>query len=353
MGIIPEAPSFGTQLARGLGAGVSSGLDTATQLSLSAMLERAKIAQRQKLIQSIEDSNDFSKFGANSDHAVNEGDTAAKLQGTEDSFAKAKKYAAAGEHELARLETEKAKVNEKRSIAREQREFLPKEEYIKHAAKQNTTYLDEISQVERDMPNTEFSLAMVEDALGDAGKWSAAKDWLADHTKFAGFKSSSGAELDSAIKNYFLGDLSSIKGGRINQFLEKQVRDAYPKAGQDPISNQKILLGMRLKEKINNLKIEKTRELEEHFLQKDGYLPAGFKSMVNKSIKPAVEKIEKDAINTLHAMSKIEQDRDKIFRSYLSPGETLMMDPEGNPFAVKKSEVSMYREQGYIPLGKK
>ena len=125
------------------------------------------------------------------------------------------------------------------------------------------------------------------------------------------------------------------------------------KAGQDPISNQKILVGMKMKAAINRLKIEKTRELENSFIKKQGYLPPGFESMVNKAIKPEVNKIEKNSIDTLHNMSKIESVRDKIFRSYLNPGEILMMDGEGNPFAVKKKEVSLYKEQGYIPLGEK
>jgi hypothetical protein len=52
-------------------------------------------------------------------------------------------------------------------------------------------------------------------------------------------------------------------------------------------------------------------------------------------------------------MSKIEETRDKIFRGNLKAGEVLMMDDQGQPFAVPKKEVSAYREQGYIPLGEK
>ena len=160
----------------------------------------------------------------------------------EDPFAEAERAAAVGLPEYARIATEKGKIAEKRKMAREEREFLPKKEYIEHAAKQNTQYLDKIKQISDDLPNTQFSLAMIEDALGDADKWAAAKDWMGNRTGFPGFRSAAGVELDSAVKNYFLGDLSSIKGGRPNIFLEKQIRDAYMKAGQDPISNQKILL---------------------------------------------------------------------------------------------------------------
>lgn len=351
----PQRPSFGTELARGLGAGFGEGISRTTDLAEKFAIEKYKTLQRNKLISSIEGGSS-GIGGSTVGSAVSpEDEIARKLQGAsiEDPFRKAKLYAAAGEDQLARLETERAKIAEKKSMAQEEREFLPKKEYIQHSAKENTDYLNEVSQIEKDRPTTEFALGMMEDSLGDAGKWNAAKDWLADHTGFKGFRSAAGTELDSAIKQYFLGDLTSIKGGRANQFLEKQIRDAYPSAGQDPIANQKILLGMRLKEKINSLKIDKTRELEDKYIEKQGYLPSNFKSEVNKNLKSDAEKIEKDAINTLHNISKIQESRDKIFRAYLNPGETLMMDPEGNPFAVKNSEVPLYRNQGYIPMGKK
>ena len=233
-----------------------------------------------------------------------------------------------------------------------EREFIPKKEYIKHAAKENADFLDEVSQVEKDLPNTEFALASITDSLGNANKWAALRDQLAEHTGFEGFRSAAGAELDSAIKNYFLGDLSSIKGGRANVFLEKQIRDAYPKAGRDPIANQKVTIGMQMKEKINRLLVERTREMEKEELKQE-FLSPGFKSRVRNSLKKDVEQIEKKAIDTMHHMTTIESSRDKIFRKYVKPGEVLMMDEQGQPFAVPKKEVQSYKDQGYIDLGEK
>lgn len=251
--------------------------------------------------------------------------------------------------ELRRQQDRELKIADEES----KRSFIPQEEYIKHAAKENAEFLNEVSQVEKDLPNTEYALAGIEDALGNANKWANFRDNIAERTGFEGARSAAGAELDSFIKNYFLGDLSSIKGGRANVFLEKQIRDAYPKAGRDPIANQKVAVGMHMKEKINRLLVEKTREMEEQEIAEHNYLRPGFKSRVRKAIKEEVSKIEKSSIDTLHHMSKIEENRDKIFRAYLKPGDVLMMDPEGQPYAVPKKEVSMYREQGYIPMGEK
>ena len=81
--------------------------------------------------------------------------------------------------------------------------------------KSNFDFLKSIKKIENDIPNTEYSLSMIEDALGDANKWAAAKDWLAEKSGFVGFRSAPGAELDSAIKTHFLSDLASIQRRKI------------------------------------------------------------------------------------------------------------------------------------------
>jgi len=250
-------------------------------------------------------------------------------------------------------EGEFAKSEYQRLLKEKEVQNIPRQEYYKHAATQNAAFLDRISQIERDRPNTEFALAGIEDALGDAGKWSAFQDTIADRTGYEGARSAAGAELDSFIKNYFLGDLSSIKGGRPNVFIEKQLRDAYPKAGRDPVANAKTVVGMRMKEDINKAYVDRSRELEEFYVNKQGSLPSNFEAIVNKSLKDQVESIEKQAIDILHHMSSIEKQRDTIYRKYLKPGEILMMDSSGQPFAVPQKEESAYKEQGYFSLGKK
>lgn len=241
----------------------------------------------------------------------------------------------------------------KQSEAEKNTTNIPQQEYYKHAAKENAAFLDEVGNIEKDLPNTSLALAGIEDALGSADKWAAARDIIADKTGFEGARSASGAELDSFIKNYFLGDLTSIKGGRPNVFIEKQIRDAYPKAGRDPIANQKVALGMKMKEELNRLLVDETRGLEKTYIENQDFLPPNFKAKVRESIKGKATEIEKKYIDTLHHISKIEEQRDKIFRKYVKPGEVLMMDEEGNPFAVPKKEVNDYKARNFIPLGEK
>ncbi len=255
--------------------------------------------------------------------------------------------------EKQKLDLNREKFEFQKQESGEKTTKIPQQEYYKHAAKENSDFITDIGVIEKDLPNTSLALAGIEDSLGDANKWAAVKDLIADRTGFEGARSAAGAELDSFIKNYFLGDLTSIKGGRPNVFIEKQIRDAYQKAGRDPISNQKVLIGMKMKEEINKTLVEETRKLEKQYIDKEGFLPPNFKSKVRESIKDRVDKIEKKSIDTLHQMSKIEAQRDKIFRKHVKPGEVLMMSPEGQPFAVPKREVNDYKAKDYISLGEK
>lgn len=384
--MIPAAPSFGEQLGAALGGGLSQGLSA----SLNSYLENKKQASMMKNLQealgiipqaqqrpALSDEQFISQLPQieqqlGRDLTSQDLDVLYKnmqggsmqqrpqqVQGGLTNLTPEKVLAAsaiaekAGFPHLGTAITGLYQQQQKEASKEREREFIPKKEYIEHSAKENSAFLDEISQSEKDLPITQFSISMIEDSLGDAGKWAALKDRLAENSGFEGFRSAAGAELDSAIKNYFLGDLSSIKGGRPNVFIEKQIRDAYPKAGRDPISNQKVVLGMKMKEQINRIKVEKTRELEEKFISEMGYLPTQFKSIVNKQIRQDIQKIEKNAIEQLRNMSKIQESRDKIFRTHLKSGEVLMMDEQGNPFAVKKKEVPSYRERGFISLGEK
>lgn len=387
--ILPENPSFGQMFARNLGSGLSQGLGQASQFVSQMAMKKAEMQQRGKLAENIHkrhhglsDSKTVmpqeeleSKFLEalpqieqamgqelkpehidllwNAALKNNQGQTSQGIQQNQDPYAEAEELASAGLHDESQIATQRAKGQEKRQLIKEEREFLPKSEYIKQSAKGNQTYIDKVHKIQDEIPDTDVSIKMMEDSLGGAGKWAAFRDMLAERTGFNGFRSAAGAELQSAIKKYFLSDLGSVKGGRPNVFIEKMLIDAYPKAGNDPISNQKIASGMRMKRDIDQLHVDTENQLEALYLKKQGYLPANFESLVKEKMKEKAIKIEKDTIKTLTNLNKISESRDKIFRSDLKPGESLMMSPDGEPFAVPKKELDAYKEQGYIQIGKK
>lgn len=266
-------------------------------------------------------------------------------QSSEDPFAKAK-AAALLDPTLAKIFSEEAK--------REQEiRDLPKKEYIKSEYKSLPKFMENIEASEDRLPTAEISIRLAEDAIEDPaakGKWNAFKDFLADKTGYEGFRSAKGAELQSAIKQYFLGDLSSIKGGRPNQLIEKQLLDAYPKIGRDPIANQKILAGMKMQHEIAREKVRVSRELEEKYLSEYGHLPVGFQAIVKKQMKPIADRLEKQTIKTLDSLSKFQNEFEKLSSKSLKKGEVLMLSPDGEYLAVPKTQYDEAKKQGYIKL---
>lgn len=114
LGIIPEAPSFKTQLARGLGGGLSAGVAQGNDFASQIITEKFKNAMRQKLINRIEGTDAGNQLGLSGKEKTPDVFSQLLNPGTaKDPFTKAKNYAAVGEHELAKLETERAKLGAK------------------------------------------------------------------------------------------------------------------------------------------------------------------------------------------------------------------------------------------------
>jgi len=383
--ILPEVPSFGTQLARGLGMGFGQGAS-------QAFAKQLEISQRKKLLESIRNPKTTAEELAPKDSAARdeqfigllqnlENTTGQQLQPQdvdalwqqfnqmqdqqqgqqqqrkEDPFAEAEAFSLAGEPELSRIATKRGEMMERERIARgreeREREFLPQKEFIQHEAKSAGTYNDKLRTLSDDLPTTNFSIAMTEDSLASPEKFATLKDFLAEKTGYEGFRSMKGAELQSAIKNYFLGDLAKVKGGRPNILLEKNLLQAYPSVGYDPISNQKIVAGMKMKQQLDQLQLDTAEQVKERFMEKQGFLPGNIQDVVHKEMKSGADKIEKEAIKKMHDLNKVQKVRDKFFRAHLKPGEWLMMSPEGEPVAIKDAELDIARESGYIPLGQK
>src|SRR5579872_1107713 len=154
---IERKPGIGEQLGSGLGQGLSQG----------AQLEKQKMKQRQNLIQGIEaddhrlSQNDFMSqikqsipqieqklgFKLTPEQVESIGDQLQRGQNHQepDEFMKAKQYAAAGEHDLAKISSDEAKLREKRKLTRaagheeiakqtlkssaEQSELIPQKEF--------------------------------------------------------------------------------------------------------------------------------------------------------------------------------------------------------------------------------
>jgi len=387
--ILDRPSSFGETFGRGLGAGLSSGVSRAVDFAIQMKMDKAKEEHRKKLLESVygvppkapvsplsgnipkKTSEEFEQefLGALPEIEQHLGrdlqpkeidqlwEKAQSLQQQEypsmedvpetrqssPTFSRSMQLELAGEHGLASLEKEREKMEA-------EREELPRKEFVKHAAKRTSGYLDEIKKVEDSLPTEDISLQMMEEATEDPSKWASVGEFLADSTGFEGFRTARGAELKTAVKQHFLGDLSSIKGGRPNILLEKNLLESYPMLGRDPIASQKFLAGAKMAQKIKHARVEITRELEDYYFRKTGSLPENFEAQVRKRLKPVALKAEEEASNQIKQLTRYQKDYRDIAGKQLKKGEVLMMSPQGEYMAIPKDEVGQAKEEGYIKL---
>lgn len=345
--ILPEIPSFGSQFARALGGGLSQGIASAGDVASKLMMEKASLDRKRKFIESFDKTAPKQTFSSLYEEDTEPKEFKDQIQtsstGWSSKMQQAKAAELVGETGIANILREEAKFE------REQEE-LPKKEYVKAQYKSLPKFLENISETEDRLPTIDTSLKMIEDAIERGEDALGTRERLADITGIEGFRTASGAELQSAIKNYFLGDLTQIKGGRPNQLIERQLLDAYPKMGRDPIANQKIVAGMKMQRDIANEKVRLTRDLEEKYLAKVGHLPPDFESIVKKKLKPIATEIEKKTIKTMENLNKFQREYQRMASKNLKKGETLMLTPDGEYLAIPKEQYSEAKEEGYIKV---
>lgn len=226
-----------------------------------------------------------------------------------------------------------------------ERLMKPREEWEKVDVKRGGEYLDEVEKLQTELPISRQSLEVIKASSDDLDKWDATKDYLADFTGFEGFKSEKGAELDSAIKNYFLGDLSRIKGGRPNILIEKNLLQAYPRSGYSLPARQVIITGMEMKEKLQKLEIETANRV----LGERDMPPAMFKRKVFKEMAPQAAKIEEEAIKRMADINRASKKLPTYLKNRDS-SERVMMDSSGVVGAIKYKDVPRAKQEGYILL---
>jgi hypothetical protein len=132
--------------------------------------------------------------------------------------------------------------------------------------------------------------------------------------------------------------------------IERQLLDAYMKMGRDPISNRKILLGLQMKEEVSKAKLDAYHELEDRYLSQGKRLPANAEYIVKKKLESLAEKIQSRTLNAMNLLDKVQTRTYDRAQSQLRKDETLMIDQEGNAFAVPEKEVDLYLKKDWIKI---
>ncbi len=166
-------------------------------------------------------------------------------------------------------------------------------------------------------------------------------DYFADLTGIEPLRTASGAKLKTALKDFFLSDLTRA-GARPNQWIEMQLSDALPKMGRSVEANHIVAEGMKFKVDLAKKRIEIIDELAEKDRDKHGYVKGDIDSRASKAMKPYVEKRQKEMKNSIEMIKK-----NKILKGV---PESKMIDvrgPDGQIYEIKASEIGDLPE-GYI-----
>lgn len=364
--ILPEVPSFGTQFARsigtGLGAGISKGADLATQMAL----EKYKQKQRKNLISEIEGGQsqgiakdlqgqpqedmrqkflealpqieqaagrelspqDLDMLWDKMSQSQMQQQPAQQQHQETDPFLKAKKYAAAGEHELARTATEEAKLSEKLK-AQERKESFG-------LAKPT---LERGRELVEDLPYKENALSTIKDAIqsGNLGMFSL--DNLAELTGIEGLRTPEGAAFKTASKEFFLGNISRVGAKGLNQMMEKIVYEMSPLIGRSTEANLSVAEILGAESDVTRKEAELINEIGSAYKDKHGQYPDDLAHRVYKALRPYAQQRQKDAL--------AEVDRIKTHYQPKNKQGILMYDPAGNlrrvPYGNKKEAM----KEGY------
>ena len=274
-GVLPENPSFGTQLSRGLGQGISSGLGKAADFAEQLGMEKYKKNLRSELIRDIESpqktkpsDQDFidslpqikQKLGRElTPQDLNElypkwldlqGQQASQQPTQQDPFAKAKKYAAAGEHELTRVATEEAKSGLEQKKAEREHEFSrEKEMEPKVDALEDLLHTTENTGVQLDALNEIFSQANDDEFPSTIMAGIFTKDGQLNPV-FESQLSPTANRAAKIIADQIRGIKSEL-GSQISGFEVQQWLNRLPKLLMSPEGRREVTRDLRVFNKMN------------------------------------------------------------------------------------------------------
>ena len=182
----------------------------------------------------------------------------------------------------------------------------------------------ELNQARKNIPLQEQAIEDIKTSIPEVGSL----DYLAELTGFEPFRTAAGAKTKTAIKDFFLSDLSRA-GARPNQWIEQQLADALPKIGRDPIANLVVAEGMRFKVDLAKKRIELIDELSEKDKNKYGYVRGDIDSRAYNLMKPYVEQRKKD----------LQEDIKKVKSSPAEKQSVRMVSPEGDVYEILPEDV--------------
>lgn len=276
-GILPEAPSFGTQLARGLGGGIGTGISQATEMAQKLAAKKAEANENVKLLKSLRNQSNSSssvaeRLAGNQGNQRNE-----QNEISDDQIA----LLAATKPELAKVLQEQKKSGRK--------QFEAERAFHWDRAKK---VLAEADEGRSSTDQAKLSLGVMKNAIekDEVGLFSPSNlsQTLSSITGVDLPLDASGAQLATAQKNMLVNTLGLI-GGRPNQYIEQQISKGFPRIGQSKKANTASFLPAEASIDLKTKYYEALDELDQYYMDKQGYPPANIATLAQQKIRPYVD----------------------------------------------------------------
>lgn len=196
----------------------------------------------------------------------------------------------------------------------------------------------ELNASRKNIPLQEQAIEDIQNAASEV----SGQDYIADVFGFEPMRTAKGAQLKTAIKDFFLSDLTRV-GARPNQWIEQQLADALPKIGRSPEANLITAEGMKFKVDLAKKRIEILDDLAESDEKKYTFVKKDWDSRASKLMKPYVEQRKKELEENIKSIKDTYKANEKPSKGYVR-----MINPDTNEiFDILKGHVKDAQKAGW------
>jgi hypothetical protein len=174
-----------------------------------------------------------------------------------------------------------------------------KEDEAKRHEKESLPFLIEQREGTRKLDEKRLNLAVINDAVASQTTPERFWNFFAQKTGNEDLFTAEGAKLSSGAKGFFFDDLESLKGGRINQFLERTLKSALQSAGKSKEANEIIGAIQQSKIDLAQASINNAERVSNSLFEKHGFVHRSLEPITRATNKQFAKQTEKDLIKTI------------------------------------------------------
>lgn len=154
-------------------------------------------------------------------------------------------------------------------------------------------------------------------------------DNMADMFHIEAFRTMKGAQFKTAAKDLYIDNLNMLSAGAIrNQWIEKQIAQAFQQMGRSEYANAAVSELQRHKLNLQRQKVELTNNIADSWREQVGYVPANLESEVNKQMKSVAKEEEAKLEQRLRGIQAAEKSKTPLKETGLYPKEGTSAQPE-------------------------